>query len=44
MPEELGQRTFFRKAGVVNGSSTIDFAIVSASLYNRVHHLTVCDR
>jgi hypothetical protein len=43
--DEQGQHTFFRKNadGVVIGKSAIDFAIVSASLYNHVQRLTVCD-
>jgi exonuclease III len=42
--DELGQRTFFRTAGQMKGSSTIDFAIVSASLYCRVQRLTIYDQ
>ena len=43
--DEHGHCTFVRKGddGHVSGSSTIDFAIVSASLYNSVQRLTIHD-
>jgi exonuclease III len=43
--DEHGHCTFVRKGsdGQVTGSSTIDFAIVSASLYSNVQKLTIYD-
>jgi hypothetical protein len=43
--DQQGQYTFVRRStdGCVVGSSTIDFAIVCATLYGSVRKLTVCD-